>query len=514
MLRRLYIKELILFDEVELNFDRGLIVFSGASGAGKSILIHQILANFGLGSSEARVCEVELDKPKGLELDDFELESILSIKALKKERVRLYLNNQNISKKRLKEMFDSHIHYLSVRDERGFESQKLISIIDLFISKKNSFYQERLKEYKSRFEIYKKRLFELNRIEDDQKRALELIEFIRFEIDKISSIDPKPKEYEKLLEIKHQLSKIDKIQEALLRANAIFELEDDVNEVFNLLGRDGSYFNETMNQLRVDFDEVQELTLELADIDVEDILERLEKLSSLINRYGSIQKALEYRDKKLIELQELERIRYSKKELMEFVEFEKEKLSKMAQEISSLRKDEAKSIAKALNEQLKKLKLPDAKFIFRSVEIYDLGADEVDLELEGSSISTLSGGEFNRLRLALMSLEARLLSTQDSVIFLDEMDANVSGDESIAIANMVEELSKKFQVFAISHQPHLSSKASEHILISRDGGRSRVRVLDFEERVDEIARMISGQESDKEALAFAKKLFAKTEEDR
>ena len=512
MLRRLYVKGLIFFEEVELNFQRGLIVFSGPSGAGKSVLMHSILSNLGLGNSEARVCEIELERPKELELDEFDLDSILTIKSLKRERARFYLNNQNISKKRLKEMFKPYIHYLSVRDERGFESQKLISIIDLFIAQNDKYYSERVEEYRSRFEIYRRRLQELHKIEDDEKRVLELIEFIKFEIEKISSVEPKEGEYDELLKIKHRLSKIDKIQEALQRANAIFELEDDVNEVFNLLDRDGEYFNEAMNQLRVDFDEVEELTLELADINIEEVLERLEKLSALISRYGSIKEALEYRQKKQEELKELERLKYSKSELKEFIEFEKGKLESLAGEISALRSEEAKSIAKAINSYLKELKLPDANFIFRKVDIYELGIDEVDLELEGSSISTLSGGEFNRLRLALMSLEAKLLTDENGIIFLDEMDANVSGDESIAIANMIGELSKKFQVFAISHQPHLSSKATEHILVSRDSGVSKATVLNQEERVDEIARMISGQKSDKEAVAFAKKLFVKTGE--
>jgi DNA repair protein RecN (Recombination protein N) len=508
MLRRLYLKNLIFFDEVELEFVDGLIVFSGPSGAGKSLLMHSILANFGIKNSEARICEIELDKPKDLNLEEFELDSILTLKSIRRERVRFYLNNQNISKKRLKEMFKPYIHYLSVQDERGFKSQKLLKIIDLFITQRDNSYLKKLENYKKRFEIYSKKRQKLKKIEEDEKRILELIEFTKFEIEKIESINPQVKEYEELLRIKHRLSKIDKIQEALKRASAIFELEDDVNEIFNLSEKDGNYFNETMNQLRVDFEEIEELTLELSDINIEEVLERLEKISALINRYGSIQEALKYKEKKQKELEKLENLNNNKEELKEFIKFESKKLLELAKEISFERKKEALNVAKKLNSYLKKLKLPETNFVFKNKEIYEEGIDEVDLKLEKSSILTLSGGEFNRLRLALMSLEAKLQTKQNGIIFLDEIDANVSGDESIAIAQMVEELSKKFQVFAVSHQPHLSSKAKMQVLVSKQDGISKVKILNSKERVKEIARMIGGEEN-KEAVAFAEKLFAK-----
>ncbi len=509
MLKRLYLKNLLSFDELELNFENGLIVFTGPSGAGKSILMQSILANFGLGFLEAKLCEIELKKPKELRAEDFELDDTLVVKALKKERARFYLNSQNISKKRLKELFAPYIYYLSVQDERGFESKDLIELIDNFISKDNLDYQNLLNEYKSRFEIYKKKLQELKKIKEDEKRVVELIEFAKFEIEKIASINPAVGEYEELLNIKHKLSKIDKIQEAIQRASAIFELEDEVSEVFTLLEKDGSYFSEAMNQLKVDFEEIEEFTAELSDIDIEEVLSRLEKLSWLINRYGSIEEAIEYKKKKESELERLERISYDKRELEEFIEFERDRLLKVAKDISKKRKNYSKELAKDLSKTLSTLNLPDAKFIFRVINLDENGIDEVDLELEGSSISTLSGGEFNRLRLALMAIDTKMIKSKKGVIFLDEMDANVSGDESIAIANMVEKLSKNFQIFAISHQPHLSAKATQHILVSKEKGVSKAKILDKSDRVQEVARIISGQKAKKEAIAFAKKLFQK-----
>ena len=87
-IQRLYLKELITFDESELEFDPGLIVLTGPSGAGKSVLMQSVLSSFGYGSSEARVCEVTLTKPKNIKSEAYELDEELVIRTLKKDRTR------------------------------------------------------------------------------------------------------------------------------------------------------------------------------------------------------------------------------------------------------------------------------------------------------------------------------------------------------------------------------------------------------------------------------------------
>ncbi len=128
--------------------------------------------------------------------------------------------------------------------------------------------------------------------------------------------------------------------------------------------------------------------------------------------------------------------------------------------------------------------------------------------LGSSKTATLSGGEFNRVRLALMAITIPSEQSKQGVLILDEIDANVSGDESIAIAEMIQTLSTVYQVFAISHQPHLSAKAQQHIVVTKVGEKSKVEVLNDAGRVSEIARIIAGENPTAEALEFAKKLRA------
>ncbi len=508
-IQRLYLKELLTFAESELEFDPGLVVLTGPSGAGKSVLMQSVLSSFGHAGSEAKICEVTLDKPEKVNFEAYELEEELVIRSLKKGRIRFYLNGQNISKKALKALFASSINYMSVRDKGGFESVVLLDLLDDSLKSRNKSYRKLTKEYKQRYKHYDMKSNELLKIKEDEKKLLELIEFTTYEIEKIKEIDPKNGEDEKLIQIKQQLSKIDKINDALLQSNVIFDSESSIFEVFRLLGKDESYFANTMSQLRIDFEETQSLAEELADIDVEEILDRLEKISGFKKRYGSIGETLDYLALKEKELASYQTIEQDKSVLESFLSLEYGELMILAQRISHSRQSEAEKIEKRLAVYLKDLKLPGVKFIFEKVDLLPSGIDRTDILMGDSVTSTLSGGEFNRLRLALLVIVMEEEREKGGVIILDEIDANVSGDESIAIASMISKLSTAYQIFAISHQAHLSALADQHILVGKVSGRSYAKVLNEEERIVEISRIIGGEKSNKEAIAFAKMLRAK-----
>ncbi len=506
MIERLYLRELLSFKEVELEFDSGLIVFSGPSGAGKSILIQAILANFGIGNSEAKLCEIELLKLDSMQSDEFLLENPLVIRALRKERSRYYLNKQQISKRRLGEILTPYCSYLSVREHGVFESQYLLNMLDSVLITKNIDIKKLYEEFKKRYKIYHSKKDELKELQENKKRLIEKKEFIRFEINKIVDIEPKDGEYEELLLIKQRLSYLDRLQEAIQQASNIFDLEESVQEILNLMQKDSSYFTDAMNHLRADFEDIEALREELSEINIEDVLNRLETLSSLISRYGSIKEALEYKDLKEKELLSYEHIEQDCSNLESFVEKEENALIKLAKEISKYRHKLAKFLEDELHPILERLKLPDISFKFSESNLSNLGIERVDIILDGSKSSTLSGGEFNRLRLALMSVTLSSNSSKGGIIFLDEIDANVSGDESIAIAEMIEELAKSYQIFAISHQAHLSARANQHILVYKENNISIAKILDESERIKELARIVAGEEADKEVLNFVQKL--------
>ena len=509
MIERLYLRDLVTFDEVELAFENGLVVLTGPSGAGKSVLMSAILSSFGhTTQGAAALCEVNLNKPADLQSDAYELEDDLTVKTLKKEKLRYFIDGQNISKKALGEMFTPYVKYLSVRDKGGFESETLLEMIDFELKQKDTTFKKLLKEYTKRYKNYKEKVAELAKIKEDEAKLAELIEFATYEVEKIAAINPQIGEEEELLKIKQQLSRIDKIKDALSSAADIFTLETSVEEVYRLLDKDGSVFTDAMNQLRADFEETESLADELEEVDVEEVLDRLGDLTTLKNRYGSIEEALSYKEAKEKELSGYQNIEKDKSMLESFLALEFSELSILASKLSQSRQNEAKNLEKTLAAHLKILKLPALSFEFTSVSLDQHGADNIEVMLGSSKTATLSGGEFNRVRLALMAVTMPAEGTRQGVLILDEIDANVSGDESIAIAEMIHKLSSVYQIFAISHQPHLSAKAQQHIVVTKRGQKSQAEVLNDMTRVSEIARIIAGENPTEEAVEFAKKLRA------
>lgn len=216
---------------------------------------------------------------------------------------------------------------------------------------------------------------------------------------------------------------------------------------------------------------------------------------------------MDYKEQKKKELEGYENISFEKSQLEKSVEELSKKLNTMAKEISKYRVESSKVLEDKMNYYLEFLYLSNAKIILQDKELDSSGCDEVLFELNGVNLDTISSGEFNRLRLSLLTSMSEYQIVDNGILFLDEIDANLSGKESEAIAKVLEELSKSYQIFAISHQPQLTSTAHQHYLVDKISGLSCVKLLNNEQRINEIARMISGEEITNEAINFAKNLL-------
>ena len=161
-----------------------------------------------------------------------------------------------------------------------------------------------------------------------------------------------------------------------------------------------------------------------------------------------------------------------------------------------------------MNYYLKYLYLSNAKVIIEEKNLDESGQDKVVFILNGVNLDTISSGEFNRLRLALLTSMSDYEINSNGILFLDEIDANLSGKESAAIATVLKKLTSKYQIFAISHQPQLTACANQHFLVDKNNNVSCVKELKEKEKEKEIARMISGEKITKEALVFARDLLS------
>jgi len=511
MLERVYIKDYVTFEEIELEFNeiemefsKGLIVFTGPSGAGKSVLIRGILSIFGYFDVNAKVSEALVSNKVDLEKYGLEQDDDIIFRQIKKNKNRYFINNQAISKKIIKKIADEFIDYLSLREIKEFENKNIIYVLDKMIKEKD--YYVKLLDYKNKYLIYKQKQKELNETINREKTAQDRIEFLKFELNKINSINPKPEEFDELMQIKKDLSRVEKIKEKAFEAEKIFEFENRVYDFLEMIDFENDFFSTAMNELRIALEKAYEKEEFLQNVDIEEVLERLSKLQELIRKFGSINEALEYAQNKQKELNELENISFEKEHLQkELNELEKE-LKQIANYLHQKRLEVSKVFEEKINYFLQKLYMPEVKILLDKIFLYELGQSEAKIILNDIDINNISTGEFNRLRVALLAAKLEY-TDEEKTLFLDEIDANLSGEESMSVAEVLKLLSQKYQIFAVSHQPQLASMANKHFLVTKKDNKSFVKELDKNERIKEIARIIGGKEKSQKALDYAKELL-------
>jgi len=507
MIERFYLKDYLSFKETELNLETGLVVFTGPSGSGKSILMESILSSLGGATCDAALCESSVtwdidEESTGIENDDINV-----FKHIKKEKSRYFVNNQSLSKKAIGAVASKYLRHLSLKDFSDFENENLLSILDDRVGVKSKKIVKLKASYQKSFLEYQEVKHELKIIEEEERKIVELKEFAAFEIKKIEDINPTTGEDEELSDIKRQLSKKEKVLESLASAMEIFNHEHLVSVALDSLDTESSFFDDTMNELRAVFDTATEKFSALDDLDIEEILNRIEEISGLKRRYGSIEEALLYKEQKKLELAKYENIEIAKSDLEQRYSKLSLEIETLADELSELREKGLVAFEGSLNTYLSNLYLRDADVNLARKEYTLHGQDELNIKLNATALTKISTGEFNRLRLAILALKSELMSKNGGVLMLDEIDANLSGEESMSVAKVLKQLSKFFQIFVISHQPQLTSMGDQHFLVYKDGNISKTKELNFDEKVDEIARIISGENISNEAKKFAHELL-------
>ena len=505
MIERLLIKDYLHFKTLCLDFEPGLIAFTGASGAGKSVLMRAFLALFGLDECDAKLIEVALDAP--LETQDFGIENQEPniLRCVKQKSTRYFINDQMISRKNMALTCKDAVRYLSVKEGDELSSNSLLELLDISIQDDD--FMKKRAQFSSLFKEYSAAKNALDSIESEEKRVEELKEFARFEIQKIEEVNPRIGEDEELMQIKKMLSKKEKFQSALERANVIFEAESAVHEALHLGEIQSDFFDACMNELRMHLENASSRLADLEEADIEGILDRIEKISALKNRFGSIEEIHAHLQKRQKELAHYENISFEKKEILARYQTLKAQIETKAEEISRARREALPALNEKINSLLSALYLENASLDLIESRLSERGKDALHVSLANVDIKLISSGERNRLRLAFIATAQALGEAKGGVLILDEVDANLSGKESMSVANVLSKLAKDYQIFAISHQPQLSSKANQHFLVEKRGDEGFVRLLNHEERVLELARMVSGKNITPEAKELALSLI-------
>lgn len=508
MISRFYLENYLSFKQVDLEFQKGLVVFTGPSGAGKSVLMNSILALFGATDTKATLSEISLeDLNISNENYAIETDDDIVIKQNTQVKTRYLLNNQTISKKNLKQFTATFSKHLHLKDVSDFDSSKIITFLDFLSSKNDKSFKKLLDTFNSKYKEYNELQKKLTKILNDEKDLEDLVDFTKFEIDKIARIDPQPDEYEELKSLKTNLSKKDKIEEVLQEVQPFLNNTHKISNALDILDVSSDFFDDAINEINNHFEKFYDSLASMEDMDIEHVLTRIEDLSSLNKKFGGIQEALDYKKQKEKELESYENISFEKAILEKNVLKTSKEIEELALTLSKKRKKTLKLLEVKINEYLEYLYLENLTVNINTQVLDETGIDIIEFKLNDTSLDKISSGEFNRLRLALLTARSFYEIDTNGILFLDEIDANLSGKESQSIAKVLQELSKSYQIFAISHQPQLSATAQQHFLVKKDANVSTVKLLNADERIDEIARMISGENITQEALEFARKLI-------
>ena len=550
MLESLYVKNLALIEKAEITFTEGLNVLSGETGAGKSVLIGSILIALGakipkdiIRSSE-KEAYVELvfsaedsltEKLAALDITPEDGQVVISRK-LTESKSSCRINGETSSVQRVREAAALLLDVYGQRDHQTLlKPENQLQVIDEW----NPLTKEVKKEHRRLWERHRKLEEELASYGIDEDERIRRLDILDYEIRELEEADVKPDEEAKLLEEWKFISG----RETLLGAyraigellgydsgacSLISEAQNKANEALELDSRAEGFLSSLLDAESILSDVAKEASAAAEEAeddrrDPEEIAQRLDLVRHLLQKYRCSEEELNQKlfDKKqeretLLNL-ETRKESCKKEERKAF-----EELSASAAALTRLRKESAEALSEALVDALKELNFLDVRFktsFISSEKIGSGGADQVSFLIStnpGEELKPLaqvaSGGELSRIMLGLKSVLAEKAKT--GTLVFDEIDAGISGVTAQKVGQRLKEIARYCQVICISHLAQIVSLADRHFLIEKDAEdeitTTHIRILNEEESILELGRLLSGDQITESVLKTARELRARS----
>ncbi|WP_313367595.1 DNA repair protein RecN [Sphingobacterium mizutaii] len=549
MLSKLQIKNYALIDALDINFDDKLNIITGETGAGKSIIMGAlglILGNRAESKhffDESRKCIIEghfyikdynlQDLFNSLDLD-YEDTSLIRRELHADGKSRAFVNDTPVTLQTLKvlgeKLIDIHSQHATL--QINTESFQLL-VLDTVAQN-----QSVLADYKKKYQEYKRTVAELKQLEEDLAKAQSESDYQQFVFNELEQANLQDQEQEGLEAEQSQLENAEEIKRHFHAASS--ELQDGEINVLDSLKQalsslqNGARYLPSSESL---VDRLQSSLIELKDLsaEVEQVAEGIsmdEERLSIVNERLSILYDLQKKHrvttvKELLELkQDLENKLQATDSQGEQIEVLKVKIEKLHQEIVKLadqltanRSKATKIVEKEVQEVLSRVGMPHAQLNVELNKLSDFkstGQDEVSFLFSANKGQALqpihrvaSGGELSRVMLAIKSLVAKT-SALPTIIF-DEIDTGISGEVALRVGELMEELAENMQVISITHLPQIASQGNSHFKVYKeDKGnktKSNIVLMNEEERVLEIAQMLSGANPEDTAIQHAKEML-------
>lgn len=548
MLKHLTIRNYALIRHLEFSPDSGLTVITGETGAGKSIMLGAlglILGNRAdskvlLDHQEKCVSEGVFDIGNyGLESLFEELELDYSPEVILRREIspagksRAFINDTPVNLENMKRvgyrLMDIHSQHETL--ELGDQPFQL-KFIDACAGN-----QIRLKDYASTWQKFREAENHLKTLEAEARRLNEESDFIRFQFEELEKIQLTEGEQEQLESVVNIGENAELIRSRLESIAALLSESDHssrkiLGEIRSQLGSIASYdpalslLLERIESLKVETDDIaSEIRDKSEQIDydpkkVSEAQERLDLIYQLLrkHRVSSVTDLIQIHQKlseKVFKTDHLEEELALKKSNLESIRTE---LHEKAETLSKNRKKILPAITSEAVELLKEMGIPNARFEIRNYKqaLTASGADVVELQFSANKgidlrpiAETASGGEFSRLMFAIKFIMAR--HTSMPTLILDEIDAGISGDVALKLGHLMKKMSGNHQVVAISHLAQIAARADAHHIVFKENQENRttsqIKLLEQENRIQELARIISGNSPSATALKYAKELM-------
>lgn len=551
MLSRLLIKNYALIDNLDISFDKGLNIITGETGAGKSILMGAlglVLGNRAEGKqffNEEKKCVIEgyfsifsydlkgFFEENDLEYDD---ETIIRRELSVDGKSRAFVNDSPVNLTILKALGEKLIDIHSQHATLQINTEEFqLLVLDALAEQ-----EDLLTTYRKELNILRQTERRLKTLKEESRAASAELDYNQFLFEELERLDIKEGEVQSLEEEQQQLENAEEIKRSLVSSS--FLLSEGEQNVLSMLKESvqqiqqaARYFSgaeELAQRLQSTYIEIKDIASEIAQQEEAVMLDqqRLDEVSARLSELYSVMKKhrvdsegelLQIRDGLEQKLQAVLNHDEIMAELEKQLTEQKDKVMTLAKQIHDNRKAVVPEVVDFVQQTLTTVGMPNARLSisldFQNMEkASPRGFDAVQFLFSANKGQTLqpihkvaSGGELSRVMLAIKSLVAQN-SSLPTIIF-DEIDTGISGEVALRVGEVMQRLAHNMQVIAITHLPQIASKGTSHFKVYKedkeDKTRSNIVLLKPEERVLEIAQMLSGANPGEAALAHAKTLL-------
>lgn len=549
MLTSLYIKNYALIDELNVQFNNGLTIITGETGAGKSILLGGLSLVLGKRADLSQVkdkdekCIIEASfdianynlKSLFTELDlDYDVQTIIRREILSSGKSRAFINDTPATLDSLSELSSHLIDIHSQHQtQQLMENDYQFRVIDALADNKGNLevFSKKLQEYRA----LKK---SLQALMDSKAELIKEYDYNLFLVNELNEIKLESINLEDLETQYEQLNNVEVIGEKLANAKGILSLEEQgvvdqlntIKQELNKISGFGKAYEAIAERIASVHIELDDLLVELDDLEealstdpqeLDRINSQLQIINNLFQKHAvsQIKDLISIKNELASKVSDTEGLDEAIKAKEGEISNLQKELNKLADQISKKRQSVLPILIQKLENLISDLGMPNAKFkieLTNSERFLPNGKDNLQflfMANKGSSYNELkksaSGGELSRIMLAIKSILSEYIQLPS--IMFDEIDTGVSGEISNKMGDIMKHMSGRMQVFAITHLPQIAAKGNSHFKVyktdNNDITETNLKRLMEEERIVEIAQMLGGADITESAMAHAKQLL-------